>query len=218
MLVRHPTSPKERESASARKKLVVQRQIDTQLCGVRTTSELIHSKRSSSSSSSSSSSYTMRSFRCGSIGTMTFVYVIFVPCWMVILMVQGQSNTNINIGEDNGLDGKDLPVKGDTKCPSLADRFHFFTSHNNSDSNSNSNSSTSSSDADIWLLPCKEENGDGSGSGLFGGYNSYTDDDDVSSLPTTAAELPPHAIVLQVYAALPAYASDFRTCAMTTVM
>ena len=98
-------------------------------------------------------------------------------------------------GED-GLDGKDLPQKGDTKCPSLADRFNYFTNRNE----------TNGAAEDIWLLPCKEENDDdGSGGGVFGGGN---DDNSTSSLPT---ELPPHAITLSMYAALPAYASDFRT-------
>ena len=106
----------------------------------------------------------------------------------------GQAVTTVE-GEDGSV-GKDLPEKGDTKCPSLADRFNYFT---------NSSSDSSHTAADLWLLPCKETDTTNDGSG--NGNNEYDD------VPTglESVELPDHAIVVYVYAALPAYASDFRT-------
>ena len=82
-----------------------------------------------------------------------------------------------------------------TKCPSLADRFNYFTSQNSS--------SSDEAAADIWLTPCQETDASGDG----GGYLGY-------DVPTTAAEsgdLPDNALALNVYASLPAYASDLRT-------
>ena len=61
---------------------------------------------------------------------------------------QQQQGVLTTEGEDGSV-GKDLPEKGDTKCPSLADRFNYFTNRNGSD-----DSQTAAED--IWLLPCKE--------------------------------------------------------------
>jgi hypothetical protein len=98
---------------------------------------------------------------------------------MNILLVNGES----------GLDGKDIPEKGDSKCPSLADRYTYFqnATHQNEDT------------ADVWLLPCEET-------------GTYTNTNNGSPEPIlNVQDLPSHAIVLSIYAALPAYADDFRT-------
>lgn len=68
---------------------------------------------------------------------------IFLFLLVLVSAVTLFGNDHIVLAQQNetGLSGKDIPEKGDTKCPSLADRYNSFK--NNA--------------VDTWLLPCEED-------------------------------------------------------------
>jgi len=101
--------------------------------------------------------------------TLRRSFVVTVPILILAFLV---CLTSMSRAEETGYEGKELPDKGDSECPSLAERYEMFL--------------TGEGDPTAWLTFC--------------------DRDPDPAPPEVLAE---NGIVLQFFASLPAFSSDF---------